>query len=130
MKNFWKKALGITALAALVPVRFEKDEESGKKTFQSLLWKLDVGPGKYETTEIGLDLMEGVLTAPLMKAVTAKKETVHFADDDPEAAVVPDVIDMTQADGGEDASAGEPAEPTADAQTAEETTEEDFDPEM
>ena len=41
MKKIWK-ALGIAALAAVVPVRVKKDEETGKKTFQSLLWKLDV----------------------------------------------------------------------------------------
>ena len=43
MKTFWK-ALGIAALAAVVPVRFKKNEETGKKTFQSLLWKMDVTP--------------------------------------------------------------------------------------
>ncbi|MDE6589337.1 MAG: hypothetical protein K2K53_03090 [Oscillospiraceae bacterium] len=96
--KIWK-ALGIAALAAVVPVRFQKDEETGKKTFQSLLWKLDGGPvGDGEETEIGLDLMEGVLTAPLMKAITARREAelftddpeeaVLFADDDPGAALV------------------------------------------
>lgn len=122
MKKFWK-ALGIAALAAVVPVRVKKDEESGKKTFQSLLWKLDVGPTEDgENTEIGLDLMEGILTAPLMNAIAAKKEAalftddpeeaVLFADDEPEAAVV---------------EAAGPETPTA---TREETDETDFDPEF
>ena len=91
MKTLWK-ALGITALAAIVPVRFKKDEESGKTTVQSLLWKLDVGPAKDGTnTEIGLDLMEGVLTAPLMNAVNAKKEAELFTDN-PEEAVVTEPV--------------------------------------
>ena len=83
MKKLWK-ALGITALAALVPVRIKKDEETGKKTFQSLLWKVDVAPGENgEGTDLGLGLMDGVLTAPLMNAITAKEEAELFTDDPP-----------------------------------------------
>ena len=115
MKKFWK-ALGIAALAAVVPVRFKKDEETGKKTFQSLLWKLDVGPaGDGDTTEIGLDLMEGVITAPLMNAIAAKKEAelftddpeeaVLFADDDPDAAVVSADVVQAAADEAQAAEA-------------------------
>ena len=129
MKKFWK-ALGIAALAAAVPVRFKKDEETGKKTFQSLLWKLDIEPAEDgEGMEIGLDLMEGVLTAPLMKTVASKKETIHFADDEPEAAMV-EAIDFDQA--AEDAqTANDEAQAVEDVQdAANEAGEEDFDPEM
>ena len=75
MKTFLK-VLGTTALlAALVPVKFQKDEETGEMSCQSLLWKLKVAPAKGdENTEIGLNLMEGVLTAPLMDAIAAKAE--------------------------------------------------------
>ena len=45
MKTIWK-VLGITALAAAVPVRVKKDREKGKKTYQSLLLSVDVGPGE------------------------------------------------------------------------------------
>ena len=108
MKKLWK-ALGITALAAVVPVRFQKDEETGKKTFQSLLWKLDIGPtNDGPGTEIGLDLMEGVVTGPILNAVAAKKEAVLFADDEPEAALIEmdeteldAMIAETEADGAE-----------------------------
>ena len=124
MKKFWK-ALGIAALAAVVPVRASKDEQTGKKTFQSLLWKLDIIPNKDGTdnTEIGLDLMEGVLTAPLMKAVTAKKEAELFADDEPEAAVVAAVGEVQANDGAQadDDEAQAPADEAAEA---------DFDPEF
>ncbi|MDE6954838.1 MAG: hypothetical protein K2P18_03625, partial [Oscillospiraceae bacterium] len=72
MKAFWK-ALGVAALAALVPVRYRKDEESGKQTFQSLLISVDVGPGKDEIhTDIGISLGEGVLTDLGRKLVGAK----------------------------------------------------------
>ena len=149
MKKLWK-ALGIAALAAVVPVRFQKDEETGKKTFQSLLWKLDVGPTEDgDTTEIGLGLMDGVLTSTLMNAITAKKESVLFADDDPDAAVVDAAETQAAADEAQDAddeaqatadetqdtddetqAAADEAQDTADeAQTVEEASETDFDPE-
>ena len=126
MKKFWK-ALGVAALAALVPVRVKKDEKTGRKTFQSLLWKVDVTPGENgEGTDIGLGLMDGVLTAPLMTAITAKKEAELFTDDPDEAVLF--------ADGEPDAAAAEAApaeETTEEAEPAEEeeATEDDFDPE-
>lgn len=145
MKKFWK-ALGIAALAAVVPVRYKKDEETGKKTFQSLLWKMDVGPtGDGDTTEIGLDLMEGLLTAPLMDLIDAKKESalftddpeeaVLFADNEPEAAVV-DIPPVEAAVEAAKEAAGavmDAAEEAADAvaeAVKEEAVEADFDPEF
>ena len=98
MKKFWK-ALGIAALAAAVPVRIKKDEETGRKKFQSLLLSVDVGPGEGgEGTDIGINLGEGLLTDLGKGIVGAKKEAamftdnpeeaVLFADGEPEAAVV------------------------------------------
>ena len=134
MKKFWK-ALGIAALAAVVPVRIKKDEETGKKTFQSLLWKMDVGPtGEGDTTEIGLDLMEGVITAPLMNAITAKKEAELFTDDPEEAVLFTDNDSEAAV-----VEASEQAEETAEEAEAkteelgakiEEAAEDDFDPEF
>ena len=147
MKKFWK-ALGIAALAAVVPVRVQKDEETGKKTFQSLLWKLDVTPGPGNSgTEIGLDLMEGVLTRPILNAVTAKREAALFADDEPDAAVVAQMTadeaqlaaDEAQAAADEAQALADQAQAAADeaqaladeAQTAaDEAAEDDFDPEF
>lgn len=87
--------LGLTALAALVPVRFHKDSETGKKYFQSLLWKLDVGPDKNdEGLEIGLDLTDGVVTGAVLNAVTAKKEAHLFTDDPAEALFTDDITDV------------------------------------
>ncbi len=133
MKKFWK-ALGIAALAAVVPVRIQKDEESGRQTFQSLLWKLDVTPNPdSSSTEIGLDLMEGVLTGPIFNAVTAKKEAALFADDEPDAAVVAQMAaDEAQAAADEAQMAADEAQLLADeAQAAaDEAVEADFDPEF
>lgn len=123
MKKFWK-ALGIAALAAVVPVRVKKDEATGKKTFQSLLWKLDVGPAEDGVgTEIGLDLMEGAVTGPILNAITAKKEAALFADDEPDAAVIaadeaPAAADGVQAAADEVRAGADEADPS------------DFDPEF
>ena len=92
MRNFWK-AFGITAaLAALVPVRVKQDEETGKKTYQSLLMSLDITPnaeaGDKET--VGLNICDGVVSRAIVHAVTAKREAELFADDEPEAALLPE----------------------------------------
>lgn len=134
MKKFWK-ALGIAALAAAVPVHFEKDEETGRKTYRSLLISVDVNADQGgKVADIGINIGDGLLTNAISGLVGKKRETVHFADDDPEAAVVPDVIDFTQASKAqeENDSGCEPAAPAQDSEPApvEEATEEDFDPEL
>lgn len=148
MKKFWK-ALGIAALAAFVPVRFQKDEETGKKKYQSLLLSVDVGPGEDETgTDIGINLGEGVLTDLGRKVVGARREAAMFTDDPAEAAV--EAADLAQAAADAAQAAADEAQAAADelqaaadeAQAAadelhaaaedgaEEATEEDFDPEL
>lgn len=132
MKAFWK-VLGITALAAAVPVRFKKDEDTGKKTYQSLLLSVDVGPGEEEGTEIGINVGEGVLTQAIGNLVNAKKESklftddpqeaVLFADGDPEAAAV--TVSHIAEEQAEDAAQAEEAEAAES-----EAGEEDFDPDL
>ncbi len=145
MNKFWK-ALGIAALAAAVPVRYKKDEATGKKKYQSLLLSVDVTPNEdSQSTSIGVNIGDGLLTNAVSGLVSSKKETVHFADDDPEAAVVPDVIDFAQAAAEQAQFADDEAQAAADeaqaaadvaqeaveeAQAAQEAGEEDFDPEM
>ena len=120
MSKIWK-ALGIAALAAAIPLRVKKDEETGKKKYQSLLLSVDVGPGENgEGTDIGINVGEGLLNGPLSKALTAKKESELFADDDPDAAVVE-----------EPAAPAQESEPTpAEEPQQEPATEEDFDPDL
>lgn len=134
MKKFWK-ILGITALAAAVPVRVKKDESTGKRKYQSLLLSVDVGPGEEgEGTAIGINIGEGLINSIIMNTVAAKKETVHFADDEPEAAMV-EPIEMAEPDlagtGEEEPAFAEEPEPqTVEAASEPEVTEEDFDPEL
>ena len=88
MKKIWK-ILGITALAAAVPVRIKKDEITGKKKYQSLLLSVDVGPGETgEGTDVGINLGQGVITGAISNLMDAKKEASLFADDEPEAAML------------------------------------------
>lgn len=145
MKKFWK-ALGIAALAAAVPVRCKKDETTGRKKYQSLLLSVDVAPNEDgQGTSIGVNIGEGLLTDAISSLTGSKKESVHFADDDPEAAVVPDVIDFTQAAAEQAQASADKAQAAADeaqaaadeanaaaedAQAVQEADEEDFDPEM
>ena len=145
MKKFWK-ALGLAAIAAAVPVRFKKDEETGRKTYQSLLISVDVDTDEEgKTADIGINLGDGLIPNAISGLVGKKRETVHFADDDPEAAVVPDVIDFTQAAAEQAQASADKAQAAADeaqaaadeanaaaedAQAVQEADEEDFDPEM
>ena len=121
--------------AAAIPLKVKKDEDTGKKTYQSLLLSLDVGPDQEtgEKISIGINVGEGLLSGPLSRAVAAKKEDGLFADDEPEAAVVPDIIDFTQeaARVREESAAVETSNaPDPAPAHVEEATEEDFDPEL
>lgn len=66
MKKFLK-VLGIAAVAAaVVPCKVEKDEETGVKTYQSLLSRLRIAPGEGgKGTSINVDALGGVLPAAL-----------------------------------------------------------------
>lgn len=132
-KNTIWKALGLAALAAAIPLKVKKDEETGKRTYQSLLFSVDVGPDQEtgEGTAIDVNVGEGLLSGPLSKAAAAKKENGLFADDEPESAVVPDIIDFTQEAAKvreENAHVEKPAAPAP--AHVEEADEEDFDPEL
>ena len=144
MKTFWK-VLGITALAAAVPVRIRKDGEKRKKTYQSLLLSVDVGPGENgEGTDIGINFGEGVITAAITNLMTAKKEAELFADDEPEAAVLElqaladeaqEAADEAQALADEAQEAADEAQAIADeaqeaAEEAAEAAEADLVPEL
>ena len=147
MKTFWK-ALGIAALAVAVPVRVKKDEETRKKTFQSLLLSVDVGPGEDgEGTDIGVNFVDGVITGAIMNLVDAKKEAELFADDEPEAAVLyaeelQTAADEAQAIADEAQEAADEAQAIADeareaadeaqalAEEGQEAVKTDFDPEF
>lgn len=136
MKTFWK-ALGVAALAALVPVRFQKDEETGRQTFQSLLLSVDVDTDQEgKTVDIGVNLREGVLTGLGRKLAGAVRESEMFTDDPAEAALdleeLQTVADDLQAAADEAQAAADELQAAADeAQAAaDEATADDFDPEF
>ena len=136
MKAFWK-ALGITALAAFVPIRFLKDEETGRQTFQSLLLSVDVDTDQEgKTVDIGVNLGEGVLTGLGRKLAGAVRESEMFTDDPAEAALDPEELqtvaddlqaaaDEAQAIANELQGAADEAQAVADGATTD-----DFDPEF
>lgn len=82
MKTFWK-VLGFAALAAgLTPYKVEKDEETGEKNYQALLWAGSSKSGKGEDKhEILINLGEGSLTSKILDAVDKKKEAHLFSDE-------------------------------------------------
>lgn len=82
MKKFWK-VLSLGALAAgLTPYKVEKNEETGEKSYQALLWRITSTPaGEDKKIDIGINLGEGTLTSKLMEAM-AKKEEAHLFSDE------------------------------------------------
>lgn len=86
------KALGVAALAAaVVPCKVQKDEETGEKTYQSLLSRVRVGPGEGgEGTNIRLDLLGGVLPNAL-----GRSEDEDYADDELESMDTEPIFEMT-----------------------------------
>ena len=82
MKKFWK-ILGLGALAVgLTPYKVEKDEETGEKSYQALLWRITSAPvGEDKKIDIGINLGEGTLTSKLMNAAERKDEPHLFSDE-------------------------------------------------
>ena len=80
MKKFWK-VLGLGALVAgLTPYKVEKDEETGKTTYQALLWRGSTSEKDGEK-HFGIDLAEGTLTQMLREKAAAKEEAHLFSDE-------------------------------------------------
>ena len=130
MKKFWK-ALGIAALAAaVIPYRVHKDDETGEKTVEALLWQATRGPGgdkNHDQVDISLGFKSPFQAVREEKALFTDdpEEAVLFADDEPEAAVVAAGLAEEQTE----AAAEEAAAAAEEAEAAEEAGEEDFDPE-
>ena len=103
MKKFWK-ILGLGALAAgLTPYKVEKNEETGEKSYQALLWRITSAPGSGDNKrEININLGEGTLTSMLAGAAGKKEEPHLFSDELSVEYTVPE---------GEAAESEEPEEP-------------------
>lgn len=65
MKAIWK-ILGAALVVGLTPYKVEKNEETGEKSYQSLLCRITSTPGEGEKEKnIGINLGEGTLTSLL-----------------------------------------------------------------
>ena len=83
MKKFLRRVLGLVTLATVVPVSINRDEETGKTTYQSLLASLTVRRGQDGTpTDVALDMGEGVLTHAINDMILAQQEAAMFADEE------------------------------------------------
>lgn len=112
MKNIWK-ALGIATLAAVVPVTYKKDEETGKRTFQSLFMSLDIGPGKAENhINIGLNIGDGVIPNALRRQQDPDIDC--YADEELERST----MDMAQEEADEAQDFADEAQDAADEEQA------------
>lgn len=110
MKSFWK-VLGAAALVAgLAPYKVEKDEETGKTSYQSLLMRITTSRGESEKKkQIAVDLGEGTLFQKAREKAVAREEA-HLFTDDLAVAYQPaeaEVDDMEDADAEIEAMAAE-----------------------
>ena len=146
MKKYWTY-LGIAALASVIPVRVKRDEKTGKRTYQSLVFSVDVGHGDNgQSTDISVSV-EGVIGSAISRLKTAKAESELFADNEPEAATLDAedlqvIADAAQEAADEAQEAADEAQKAADeaqaiadeaqaiADEAQEAADADFDPEL
>jgi len=116
MKTFWK-VLGAAALAiGLTPYKIEKNAETGKSSYQALLWRITSEPGQTEEEkrQIDINLGEGTLTSKLWDMIEKKEEPHLFSDElCVEYTGVP-VTEETQSP----AEVGEPIEPAKPEESA------------
>ncbi len=114
MKKFWK-VLGITAaVAALTPYRIYKDEETGEKKIEALLWRATTGTNEEE--KMTLDVSVGI-----QSPFAPKSEEPLFEE---ELVAEFEITDEDQSAGeAEDGEA--PAEEPAAAQEEPEASEEE-----
>ena len=78
--KFWKVLSTAALVAGLAPYKVEKDEASGKTTYQALLWRGSTSEKDGEK-HFGIDLGEGTLTQALREKAAAKEEAHLFTDE-------------------------------------------------
>ena len=72
--KFWKVLSAAALVAGLAPYKVEKDEETGKTTYQALLWRGSTSEKDGEK-HFGIDLAEGTLTQMLREKAAAKRDS-------------------------------------------------------
>lgn len=78
--KLWKVLSAAALVAGLAPYKVEKDEASGKTTYQALLWRGSTSEKDGEK-HFGIDLGEGTLTQALREKAAAKEEAHLFTDE-------------------------------------------------
>ena len=78
--KLWKVLSAAALVAGLAPYKVEKDEASGKPTYQALLWRGSTSEKDGEK-HFGIDLGEGTLTQALREKAAAKEEAHLFTDE-------------------------------------------------
>ena len=78
--KLWKVLSAAALVAGLAPYRVEKDEATGKTTYQALLWRGSTSEKDGEK-HFGIDLGEGTLTQALREKAAAKEEAHLFTDE-------------------------------------------------
>lgn len=80
--KFWKVLSTAALVAGLAPYKVEKDEATGKTTYQALLWRMTTTSGEEEGEKrFNIDLGEGTLTQKLREKAIQKEEAHLFTDD-------------------------------------------------
>lgn len=78
--KLWKVLSAAALVAGLAPYKVEKDEATGKTTYQALLWRGSTSEKDGEK-HFGIDLGEGTLTQALREKAAAKEEAHLFTDE-------------------------------------------------
>ena len=78
--KLWKVLSAAALVAGLAPYKVEKDAETGKTTYQALLWRGSTSEKDGEK-HFGIDLGEGTLTQKLREKAAAKEEAHLFTDE-------------------------------------------------
>lgn len=126
MKAFWK-LLGATLAIGLTPYKVEKNEETGEKSYQALLWRITSAPGENEGHEININLGEGTLTSKLAEVIEKNGEETHLFSDElcVEYTGTPAEKEEASEEPAPAEEAAAPAEPDAPAEPEEPAAEED-----
>lgn len=78
--KFWKVLSTAALVAGLAPYKVKKDEETGRTTYQALLWRGSTSEKDGEK-RFGIELGEGTLTQ-MLRARAAGKEEAHLFTDE------------------------------------------------
>ena len=114
MKKYWKY-LGIAALASVIPVRVKSDRKTGRRTYQSLLFSVDIDSGSNgQGTDVNINV-EGVIGSAISGLLAANSEP---ADVEPDAEDLQVIADEAQEAADQAQAIADEAQEAAEARDA------------